>query len=173
MRVAITGHTAGLGKALFDRYGKDAIGFSRSNGYDISDSNARTSIVSAAAECDVFINNASRYFHQVHLLYELHAAWRDTPRLIINISSNTGDGVKSIAYPYTAYKTALDVASKQLSYLDHAVMVCCLRPGWIDTQRAKDYQGSKITVNDMCDLVDWVIHAPTSLRPIEMTVLPR
>ena len=35
MKIAITGHTKGIGKAIADLY-PNVIGFSRSNGYDIS-----------------------------------------------------------------------------------------------------------------------------------------
>ena len=43
MKVAITGHTKGLGaslKKVFEETGHSVIGFSKSTGYDISDSNA-------------------------------------------------------------------------------------------------------------------------------------
>ena len=36
MKVAITGHTKGLGKELYNRFG-DVKGFSSSNDYDVSD----------------------------------------------------------------------------------------------------------------------------------------
>ena len=38
MKIAITGHTKGIGKACFDLFNTDnnCIGFSRSNGFDIS-----------------------------------------------------------------------------------------------------------------------------------------
>ena len=36
MKYAITGHTSGIGKALYENYLPNAIGFSRSNGFNIS-----------------------------------------------------------------------------------------------------------------------------------------
>jgi len=58
MKIAITGHTSGLGKFLFDEYSlyHDCIGFSRSNGYDLEkDHNI---IVKQIESCDLFINNS-------------------------------------------------------------------------------------------------------------------
>ena len=44
MKVAITGHTQGIGKAIAELY-PDHIGFSRSNGYDITDENVISKIL--------------------------------------------------------------------------------------------------------------------------------
>ena len=57
MKIAITGHTKGIGKACHDLLSEDheVTGFSRSNGYDINDPE---SIFSSAKDSDVFINNA-------------------------------------------------------------------------------------------------------------------
>ena len=55
-KVAITGHTSGLGAALFERFSvsDDVVGLSRSNGFDIRDING---ICERVKDCDVFINN--------------------------------------------------------------------------------------------------------------------
>ena len=56
MKIAITGHTRGIGKACADVFRHDTIyGYSRSNGYDIKDAE---DIFKSAEDCDVFINNA-------------------------------------------------------------------------------------------------------------------
>lgn len=59
MKIGITGHTSGLGKALFDNYqslGHECIGFSRTNGYNIVDN--FDEIAAMAETLDLFINNA-------------------------------------------------------------------------------------------------------------------
>ena len=57
MKIAITGHTNGIGKACYDLLSQEhqVIGFSRSSDYDINDPE---SIFSSAKDSDVFINNA-------------------------------------------------------------------------------------------------------------------
>ena len=57
MKIAITGHTKGIGKACADVFSEhEVIGFSRSNGFDIQ---AIEPILDSSNDCDVFINNAS------------------------------------------------------------------------------------------------------------------
>ena len=67
--IAITGHTSGIGKFIYDNY--DCIGFSRSNGYDISKNNDRMRMYEECKECDTFINSAYCDNYQSVLLREL------------------------------------------------------------------------------------------------------
>jgi hypothetical protein len=59
MKIAITGHTKGLGKFLYDYYsdsGHQVIGFSKSTGYDINTDIDK--IIDESKNVDLFINNA-------------------------------------------------------------------------------------------------------------------
>lgn len=59
MKIGITGHTRGLGKALFDYYqiqGHEVVGFSSSTGHNIV--NNFDEIVGQVKDFDLFINNA-------------------------------------------------------------------------------------------------------------------
>ena len=53
LKVAITGHTKGLGKESSKRFDA-ALGFSSSNGYDVSDDFGRVKIMHEIKDCDVF-----------------------------------------------------------------------------------------------------------------------
>ena len=53
LKVAITGHTKGLGKESSKRF-DDVLGFSSSNGYDVSDDFGRVKIMHQIKDCDVF-----------------------------------------------------------------------------------------------------------------------
>ena len=53
MKVAITGHTKGLGKELYNRF-DDVKGFSSSNDYDISDTHGRAKIIFELDNFDLF-----------------------------------------------------------------------------------------------------------------------
>jgi hypothetical protein len=84
----ITGHTAGIGKRLYERLSPDAIGFSLSSGYDITDINDRKRIILETRNCDVFINNATAGFGQTLLFLELFQEWKNDPtKTIINVGS--------------------------------------------------------------------------------------
>lgn len=86
MRYAITGHTDGIGAGIanaVDQY----TGFSRSNGYDVTNSGDRQRIITDSADCDVFINNACDGFGQSELLLEYWHTYRNEPKTIINVGS--------------------------------------------------------------------------------------
>jgi NAD(P)-dependent dehydrogenase (short-subunit alcohol dehydrogenase family) len=88
MKIAITGHTQGIGLALatvFQQYDHEVVGFSRSNGFDINDPQSRATILSQ--DVDIFINNAYHPTGQTALLKELIDRWGNTDTLIINMSS--------------------------------------------------------------------------------------
>ena len=72
MKIAITGHTSGIGKAIYDGIGHEVVGFSRDTGHNINDIFHRMKIVDSVADCDVFINNAHDRFNQVNMLNELY-----------------------------------------------------------------------------------------------------
>lgn len=71
MKIAITGHTAGLGRAFYQHFSvnHEVIGLSRSNGYDIVDVDK---IADAVANCDLFFNNAHCQDAQSELIKRLH-----------------------------------------------------------------------------------------------------
>ena len=89
MKIGITGHSKGLGKALFESLAieHDVVGFSRTNGYDIKSPFDRKKIVKESKDLDVFVNLVHNYFHQTDMLYEMHKSWTDQNKFIINISS--------------------------------------------------------------------------------------
>ena len=90
MKVALTGHTSGIGKAIYDIMSIDneMVCFSRKNGYDISKTRIVDQIIQESLECDVFINNAYYSLSQVDILNRLWHYWkRDKTKTIVNISS--------------------------------------------------------------------------------------
>lgn len=91
LKYAITGHTQGVGKGLFERLAPNAIGFSKSTGYDITQKEDRQRIIREAYDCDVFINNATESFGQTYLLIELFNEWKNTNKKIINVGSRIAE----------------------------------------------------------------------------------
>lgn len=73
MKVVITGHTHGIGKALYEHFQTfgswEVVGLSRSNGYDIDIDFDK--VVEAASGCFMFINNAYRDKQQTKLVNAL------------------------------------------------------------------------------------------------------
>lgn len=92
MRHSITGHTAGIGKKLYEKLSPNAIGFSLSSGYDITKIDDRKRIIAESRECDVFINNATAEFGQTLLFLELFQEWQnDSTKIIINVGSRIAE----------------------------------------------------------------------------------
>ncbi len=166
MNIAITGHTSGLGKACFDYY--DSIptitvsGFSRSNSFNISNP---APIIHGSLGYDVFINNAYDGFEQVNLLYELIQGFKGR---IINISSNSSDGIKNRVWPYSIHKAALDKANQQLFH--NGYNVTNIKFGWLDTDKVKHIDEPKIKLNNAVELIDSIVNSPSRIETI--TVAP-
>lgn len=91
MKYAVTGHTSGIGKTLFERLSPNVIGFSRSTGYNINSYADRQRIINESNDCDVFINNAPAGYGQVDLFIELFQEWKDKEKTIINVGSRITD----------------------------------------------------------------------------------
>lgn len=92
MKVAITGHTRGIGKSLLEKFtahNYEVVGFSNSTGFDIGDPITIKEILDFSLDCDIFINNAYHPTGQTLLLKEFMYAWKGTNKIIVNISSKS------------------------------------------------------------------------------------
>lgn len=70
MRIGITGHTRGLGKAIATHLAShEIVGLSRSNGFDLATD--IDSVVEVALTCDLFFNNAHVELAQCALIEQL------------------------------------------------------------------------------------------------------
>ena len=126
---AITGHTAGIGKRLYERLTPSVIGFSLSTGYDITNPNDRKRIIEESKDCDVFINNATAEFGQTLLFLELFDAWKDQNKTIINVGSRIAEirmlpKDRQNLLKYQAEKLIL----KEMSYRVHGM--CKVKYKW-------------------------------------------
>lgn len=156
MKYAVTGHTQGLGRAIFDRLSPDCIGFSKSVGYDITSVADRKRIISESMDCKVFINSAFQSDGQIRLMYELFEEWKNSDKLIVNIGSDTTSGIKKHIHIYSAYKAALDKGSQQLSHLDLPCKVVNVKFGYLGTTKIlENINPSKFI--DLEDAVDYLM----------------
>lgn len=171
-KYTITGHTAGLGYCLHNRV--NSVGFSRTNGYDISTKNGRQRIIDESTDCNIFINNAYAEFYQVDMLYEMFDSWKDSNKIIINIGSNTTDGIKSYVHPYAAHKAALHKASEQLSNMKTMCKVTNIKFGWLGTERVieKFNPPKYISVNDATEFIISQVEWLKKYRMTESTLMP-
>ena len=139
-RIAITGHSAGIGQALatvYESHGHEIVGLSRRNGYNIR---SIPKIIEKIRDCDIFVNNAQVGFAQTELLFAVYKEWQDKEnKKIINISTmmtlepvSTIPGIEMIEYHNQ--KIALEEAHRQLLHLHSWPKLCLVKPGAIATQ---------------------------------------
>ena len=168
MLVAITGHSSGLGQALYNSF-ENTIGFDLTNGYDIK---SPQSIIQSVLSnnCDVFINNAYYKFAQVDLLEELFELWRYENKTIVNISSVAPD------YPeatydfmkfYATHKLALDDACRRLQVTSKKCKIINIKPSWIDTPMTEDFDVSnKMSATYVAEEIREIILSKNNLSSI-------
>ena len=142
MKYFITGTRRGLGKALEEKYGN----------------------CDSLEECDIFINCKHNGFEQVEMLYKAASL----NKKIINIGSNSGDGIKKHRHLYAIEKSALDKANEQLFY--QGVNTTVLRLGYFDSERVSHIKEPKMSLEYVVNLVDWVLEQPHRIK--DLTILP-
>lgn len=137
MKIAITGHSAGIGQALSNIYiqqGHEVVGLSRRNGYNIK---SIPKIADQIEPCDVFINNAQAGFAQTELLFEIWARWKNTEKTIIVISTQMTSFPVTVIPDMELYKLqkdTLEEAIKQLRYKHSKCRLVLVKPGKVNTQ---------------------------------------
>ena len=137
MKIAITGHSAGIGQALakiYEAQGHEVVGLSRRNGYNIR---SLPKVAGMIESCDMFINNAQVGYTQTELLFEIWRRWRGQQKYIINISTQMTDILlppKEEWDEYIIQKKALDLATQLLEQRSEWPRLLLVRPGRIATQ---------------------------------------
>lgn len=158
MKIAITGHSKGLGALLYNMLNTDSntvVGFSRSNGYDLLVPGTINRVVDEVADCDVFINNAKSGWAQIEMFNKLMLEWTGKRKKIINVGSqvttfnyisDSGNNAVSrmpdwqehtahnnfplvSANHYTAVKSALKAASYHAWNNNQWPLVSLVQPG--------------------------------------------
>lgn len=153
MKIAITGHTAGIGAALAELYtaqGHEVVGLSKRDGNNIRNT---PKICDLIEPCDVFINNAQSGFAQTELLFEMAQRWIGSKKHIVVISTMmTQQPVSSIPGldmdQYRIQKLSLEQAVHQLRHRKLEIQFTIVRPGNIATSSDK-------TVPPAADTATW------------------
>jgi NADP-dependent 3-hydroxy acid dehydrogenase YdfG len=165
MRVVITGHTSGIGKAFFDFYnekGYNVQGFSRSNGFDISNITIRCNLVAHIIHnCDIFINNAYSDDMQLKMMRLIDPHWKkDSSKIHVVIGSRAAD-IPISNEKYNKNKKDIDIAAIEMQKTaSYKLMI--VKPGRVDTPglnrvRKSDIIKPMINVDSLVRLTDYLI----------------
>jgi hypothetical protein len=163
MKIAITGHTNGIGQAFFNYFqNHDIIGFSRSNGYNIADPASRSAILEQIADADMFVNNAYSNFNnsQLKLLTDVYNLWQNTDKIIVNISSRYTTGIEK----YCKDKEQQDLFCKSKEFT--LPYIINLKPGLADTNRVKHIQGKRLSVEEVVAILDFALNSSYKIHTI-------
>lgn len=163
MKIAITGHTAGIGQALaqvLTARGHDIVGLSKRNGDNIRNT---PKIVEKIVPCDMFINNAQAGYAQTELLYAVWQAWQDQPgkhiwcigTMMTQLPADQSvPGQSDMAMSqYRNQKIALDDAIAQLRNKQYLPIITMIRPGGVATQPGQTPDWPYCDVNAWANLV--------------------
>jgi NADP-dependent 3-hydroxy acid dehydrogenase YdfG len=172
MKIAITGHTKGIGKCikdLLEKDGHEVVGASTSTGINVM----RTkSVINWLTKENPDV--------QCHILYQLYEKWQYEDKLIINLSSTSGEshthfqqlGFNKDWTPYVSDKARLNFASLYLSERfneHHKCRVTNISPGFVRTQAVAMF---KPFIDEYCfmepsevaEMVQWVVNGPKHMQ---------
>jgi NADP-dependent 3-hydroxy acid dehydrogenase YdfG len=145
VKIAITGHTAGIGQALSCAYAShEVVGLSRRDGNNIRNI---PKICDQIEPCDMFINNAQAGYSQTELLFEMAKRWTSTGKHIVVISTMmTQQPVSSLPGldmdQYRIQKLSLEQAVQQIRHRRLGIRITLVRPGDIATSADKTVPSS-------------------------------
>lgn len=165
MKIAITGHTRGIGLSIYNHLinTNSIIGLSRSNGYDIADI---ASIIETVKDCDIFINNAYHEYSQEQLLSQLYDLWVNQNKIIINIGSTVTayprieEHLNDQPWSYRDHKLALMNTFRRLSWNDNICRLALINPGATDTDMIQHLHCKKVNPKEIAYAVDLVLNNP-------------
>jgi NAD(P)-dependent dehydrogenase (short-subunit alcohol dehydrogenase family) len=175
MKIALTGHTSGIGKALYDILSQEheVVCFSRSNGYDIKYDITIEKIVQGSLDCDVFINNAYYSLSQVYILNKLWTFWaRDKSKTIVNISSlSKYPGVSGNQSGYSAHKAALSHQAFLLMFKgNRKCRMINVNPGYVESKMTEGVDANMLTAPECAEQIAHAINLPQHIEIGELSL---
>jgi hypothetical protein len=149
MKIAITGHKKGIGRAFAQQLssrGHEIVGISRSDGENIRRVAHTASLIEP---CDLFINNAISMYAQTELLFEVWHRWQHSEDVhhIWNISTKVCEWAEDMpihgltmrqSMEYRNQKMSLELAHNQLLAQPSKINMRLIRPGSVNTQTFSD-----------------------------------
>ena len=190
MKIAITGHTKGIGKCikdLLEKDGHEVVGASTSTGINVMRPKSVISWIEKENP-DVFVNNVYAPNSQCNILYQLYEKWQYEDKLIINMSSTSGEShthFQQMGYnkdwtPYVSDKARLDWASLQLAnqFKPGMCRVTMIKPGMVDTDSTAWLKGVNnieeimMSADSVAERIEWVIELEdnTQMRTLSFDV---
>ena len=176
MKVALTGHSKGIGAALartLTDQGHVVVGYDLTNSYDITQPGVIKTIVEMSSDCDVFINNAYVDVAQTKLFNAIISAWQYTDKMIINISSKMVFRSDIVENKHVIYKrNKLDqnkIVRSRINYTTPHILN--IISGFVDTDLTIPWGDSdKMNPDDFAQLVIHLISLRDKIQVQEIII---
>ena len=180
MKIAVTGHTSGIGLAIYNHFldkGHVVLGFSKTNGYDLLDDTRRTQMYDQLVQedCDCLINNAYPYtqswgtngFLQCAILNDMWMRWRgNSTKIIITVGSLGADHDKNHFHPYAIHKRAIDDTARQLRMANSSPQVTVVKPGYVNTRIVQKIVDKKCQPQQIAEIIEQILCSPVKILDI-------
>jgi NAD(P)-dependent dehydrogenase (short-subunit alcohol dehydrogenase family) len=150
MKIAVTGHKSGIGKAIYTLLSQThtVIGFDLDT-VNIEIPADRKSIIEQSKDCDIFINNAYARSYQLSMFDDILLDWKDKDsKYIINVGSimqykvNTGSQTEdAVLFPPQYINSKKTLRKKTISNSLNSEIKCkvsIIHPGFTRTQMIAD-----------------------------------
>ena len=104
--------------------------------------------------CDIFVNNAYNDYDdsQLLMLREMFDVWKNTDKIIINISSRYTNGNNE----YSFTKKQLNEFCEKNVY--NTLYILNINPGLVDSDRVKNIQGKKMNTAEILSIIDFALN---------------
>lgn len=178
-KVLLTGHSRGLGEAIYNELQADysVTGASRSNGKNIRDI-----VCNEYSDFDILINNAYHSTGQLEVLKAFYQMWKGQAKTIINIGTA---GLDAAGRPYetlnyNASKKQLETYSRWISDNDSACKCMLFSPGFMKTDLVKSkmeywpeekkakFDNCELDVQYAAKIVRMMIESPYVIRDLQL-----
>ena len=181
-KIAIIGHTRGIGKAIADLYidkKYNVIGMSRSNGFDLVHDQEK--ILEKIEDCDLVVLNAHSLQGQLTLLKRIYGRYSFNKRQVAVITSTSGlDDEPDLhqfklwdKFEYSQYceikKELIEYISKlQEELLTRPLSVYDICPDVVDTDMTKGLWNNlpKLTAQEVADAVRYCFESTFNVNKI-------
>ena len=170
MKIGITGHSDGIGNDIYLNLIKeyDVIGLSRSNGFNIKNTNK---IIEELDNCDIFINNACEKNYQTILFELIFDKWKFLPKTIINMNSSCVYHSSDWSPEYADNKKELKEISLNTirNCKNKKVRVINLYPSTLSTHMGFKNL-NKLDTENLAKMINWLIKQPQEIEVREMSI---
>ena len=177
-RIAIIGHTKGIGKAiakLYKKKGFEIVGLSRSNGYDLE--NKQEDIIKKLENCHLIVVNAYAGRGQFELLKRIYGAFSNEHKKVAVITSTSGTSQgkdeENISADYVWYCWHKENLIRYISELQEELFhkplsVYDICPDVVDTDMIKGMwqELPKLKTHEVADAVRYCFESPFNINKL-------